>query len=178
MKTKRMITRMLTAAFVGATLLMVTAPITSAGKPRLRNDRPKVVKRHQQPKYRHSPRHQQPEYRHSPRHQRNDWRPVIRHLRSRPVYARNHSRPWYNNVQRVYVQESPFYFHAGLNVFFGGVGFQIDLGNHAPAGYGYYDPYCSLQFETVNSYHRHLSRHRHRGALEVIRIRNSCDYGY
>ena len=156
MKSNRRITRVLTAVLVGAALMMVTAPIISTAEAHKRSKRVKVVKRH------HVPRH----------HQR--WQPVLRH-HPRPVYLRHH-RPWYTDTRHIYVDDSPFYFHAGLNVFFGGVGLHIDLGNTPPAGYGYYDPYCSLGFQTVHAYQRHLSRHRHRGALQVVRIRETCDY--
>jgi hypothetical protein len=30
------------------------------------------------------------------------------------------------------------------------------------------DPYCDLEFRTVEHYHRHLSRHPHDAALQVM----------
>ena len=156
MKSNRRITRVLTSVLVGAALLMVTAPIISTAEAHKRFKRIQVVKRHHPPRDHHR------------------WRPVLRHL-PRPVYVRQ-VRPWYSDTRRIIIDDAPFHFHAGLNIFFGGLGLHIDLGNTAPAGYVYYDPYCSLEFETVGSYHRHLSRHRHRGALRVVRIREYCGY--
>ncbi|NNF08277.1 MAG: hypothetical protein HKN21_16060, partial [Candidatus Eisenbacteria bacterium] len=51
---------------------------------------------------------------------------------------------------------------------------EFALGDRAPYGYAYYDPYCSERFYSVASYHQHLTRHRHDRALTLI----ACDVGY
>jgi hypothetical protein len=68
----------------------------------------------------------------------------------------------------VTVFDDDFYFHAGLNVYLGGLAFHLDLGDAPPYGYVYYDPYCDEEFWSVEAYHRHLRRHRHPVLLRVI----------
>jgi hypothetical protein len=94
---------------------------------------------------------------------------VVRRYHPRPVYVRV-VRPWYVAAPRVYVRSSPFYFHAGLNVYLGGVNLGFAFTNAVPAGYAYYDPYCGREFYSVAEYHSHLGYHPHTPVLEVIRV--------
>ena len=80
-----------------------------------------------------------------------------------PVY----SRPWYYEAPQVVVASSPYYFHAGLNLYLGGVNLNLAFTDPAPAGYVYVDPYCDRQFVTAADYRRHLHRHDHSPALWV-----------
>lgn len=96
-------------------------------------------------------------------------RVVVRHrdLRACPP-PRYIARPWYGQARRIYVHDDPFYFHAGLDVFLGGLALRLELGDVPPVGFVFYDPYCDEEFWSVSEYHRHLRHYRHPNALTVI----------
>jgi len=77
-------------------------------------------------------------------------------------------RPWWEGAPRVYVQGSPYFFHAGLGVYLGGLGLSIQIGNAAPAGYGYLDPYCGLRFDSLEVCRTHAGAHGHDPVVEVV----------
>ncbi len=79
-------------------------------------------------------------------------------------------RPWYRDVHRIYVHDDPFYFHAGLGIYLGGLALRLELGDVPPPGFVYYDPYCGEQFWSIADYHQHLRYHNHPQALTVILI--------
>ena len=107
-----------------------------------------------------------------------DHRVVLRHrpatVRYRDLRAcpppRYISRPWYNGARRIYVHDDPFYFHAGLDLFLGGLALRLELGDMPPMGFVYYDPYCDMEFWSIAEYRHHLRYHHHPHALTVIAI--------
>jgi hypothetical protein len=106
----------------------------------------------------------------------HDRRVVVRRVPTYYVPAPVHYiRPWYRTAPRFYVDRSPFYFHAGLGIYLGGVFLNLQLTDAAPAGYVFVDPYCDLEFWTVADYRRHLHRHHHRPALRLIQV-EYCGY--
>lgn len=174
MKTKRFLTSTLVGGCLLGTLLTVGAavPAAEAGKPRIqRTERPRVERR---------------EVRHrTVREHRRD--AVVREHRRMAVVRRHqhrsiavcripapvrvvHYRPWYSGVRTVVVDRDPFYFNAGLGLYFGGVNLNIELGNAPPMGYAYFDPYCGEEFYSVVDYQRHLRFHHHTAALRVVWI--------
>jgi hypothetical protein len=100
----------------------------------------------------------------------NDRR-VVRHRAPVRVY----SRPWYRTAPLFYVDRSPFYFHAGLGIYLGGVLLNLELTDAAPAGYVYVDPFCDVEFWTIEAYRLHLHRHHHRPALRLVEV-GYCGY--
>lgn len=75
---------------------------------------------------------------------------------------------WVESPGDVYVyHDRPFYFHAGFGIYFGSGSLSIEIGDYAPAGYVYFDPYCDLTFMSVADYRGHIRRHRHDPLLEV-----------
>lgn len=76
--------------------------------------------------------------------------------------------PWWAGAPVVYVERSPYYFNAGLGVYVGGVELNLNLGDCAPPGYAYYDPYCRTYMSTVAGYHEHLHRHHHPVTLALV----------
>ena len=64
----------------------------------------------------------------------------------------------------------PYWYNVGLGAYFGGVNVNLQLGNYAPDGYGYWDPYCHTYFDSVHSFTSHCKRQTHRPALEVVRL--------
>ena len=77
-------------------------------------------------------------------------------------------RPWYNDAPRVVVASSPYYFHAGLNLYLGGVNLNFAFTDPAPYGYAYMDPYCGDYFYSVSEYRQHLCHVGHESALRVV----------
>jgi hypothetical protein len=119
------------------------------------------------------PRHRSVDIRYR-RH--GDGRVIVRRVPTYYVPAPVHYvRPWYRNASRFYVDRSPFYFHAGLGIYLGGVFLNLELTDAAPAGYVYVDPYCDLEFWTVPAYRQHLHRHHHRPALRLVQV-EYCGY--
>ena len=159
MKAKRLFTHAtLVGCFLGAALMLGADPVVSSAEARHKGH--KYTKQHKQPRYE--------------RHYRSHHRPVtVRHHRPYRVRVRHH-RPWYVGTRRVYVHDSPFYFHAGLNVYLGGLQLGLRFTNSVPVGYVYVDPYCDLEFYSVDRYHRHLRRYPHRPTLWVAR--EVCEY--
>jgi hypothetical protein len=86
--------------------------------------------------------------------------------RPRPI----HVRPWFYGARRIYVDNSPFYFHAGLGIFVGGLAVNIQIGDVPPVGYVFYDPFCGETFWSVADYQAHLRFHPHPAALSLIRV--------
>jgi hypothetical protein len=66
--------------------------------------------------------------------------------------------------------DDPYYYNVNLGAFFGGVHVNVALGNTAPRGYGYWDPYCEQWFESVSVYSAHCDHHHHRPALSVVQV--------
>jgi len=150
----------LAGCLLGAVLILGADPIVSsaeAGRRHTTYDKhhSKVI-RHHQKAVRH---HRKVVRRHRP----------VRYYRPRHVYVRHH-RPWYVDARRVYIYDSPFYFNAGLNVYLGGVSLGFQFGNAPPAGYVYADPYCDLEFYSVNAYHAHLNHYAHRPILRAVPV--------
>jgi hypothetical protein len=54
--------------------------------------------------------------------------------------------------------------------FLGGLFLGATIANAAPAGYGYYDPYCHSQFASLEVYRAHLYRHHHPRVIRVIAL--------
>ena len=103
---------------------------------------------------------------------------VVRHVvRPAPVVVRTY-RPWYYDMNRVYVNASPYYFNAGLNVFLGGANLNLAFSNYAPAGHVYVDPYCGGEFYSVSAYRQHCSHSGHRAALQVVYTGDRDAYDY
>jgi hypothetical protein len=101
---------------------------------------------------------------------------VVRHVYPAPVYVRTY-HPWYYGARRVYVNSSPFYFNAGLNVFIGGANLNLAFSNYAPAGYVYVDPYCGEEFYSVTEYRQHLGYSHHSAVLRCVYVGDD-DYDY
>jgi len=101
--------------------------------------------------------------------------PVPVYVRPAPVYVRSY-RPWYYGANRIYVNSSPFFFNAGLNVFFGGANLNLRFSNYAPVGYVYVDPYCNEDFYSVSEYREHLRYERHPAALQCVYVGDHDDY--
>jgi hypothetical protein len=99
-------------------------------------------------------------------------RPV--YVRPAPVYVRTY-HPWYYGTNRIYVNSSPFYFNAGLSVFFGGANLNLQFSNYAPAGYVYVDPYCNEDFYSVSEYREHLRYEHHPAALQCVYVGDHDD---
>ncbi len=111
----------------------------------------------------------------NPDRDRHDNRVVVRHrsvVRHRDLRAcpppRYLARPWYGQSRRIYVHDDPFYFHAGLGIYLGGLALRLELGDVPPLGFVYYDPYCDERFWSVEDYRFHLRYHHHPQALTVI----------
>jgi hypothetical protein len=156
MNTKRLITGTVLAGVLGAWLMLGAGPmVSSAEAGRRYREAPQRSYKQQGSKH---------HYKH-PRRVNRYHRPsrVVRY------YPTRHHRPWYYGARTVYVNQSPFYFNVGLGVYLGGgVNLGIQFGNAAPAGYAYADPYCSLQFSSVNAYNRHLVHYNHSPVLRVV----------
>jgi len=86
--------------------------------------------------------------------------------RPRPV----HVRPWFYGAQRIYVDDSPFYFNAGLGIYVGGLALNIQIGDVPPVGYVFYDPFCGETFWSVADYQAHLRFRPHPAVLSLIRV--------
>ena len=157
MKATRLLTHTaIVGCLLGATLMLGADPVVSSAEAR--------GKSHQGPKY-----HKQHKQHHYEHHYRSHHRPVtVRHYNNHRARVRHH-RPWHAGARRIYVHDSPFYFHAGLNVYLGGVQLGLNFTNTAPTGYVYVDPFCDLEFYSVDSYHRHLRRYPHHSTLWVAR---------
>jgi hypothetical protein len=84
---------------------------------------------------------------------------------------------WVESPGDVYVyHDRPFYFHAGFGIYFGSGSLSVQIGDYAPAGYAYYDPYCDLTFTSVATYRRHC-HHRHDPLLEIeVAAHGSYEY--
>lgn len=104
-------------------------------------------------------------------------RPVVVHRAYYPTCVRRVYpapvevyHPWYYGAPRFFVNASPYYFNAGLNVYLGGANLNVQLGDPAPVGYVYVDPYCNEEFYSVGEYQEHLHHARHRAALQVVYV--------
>jgi len=168
MKTKRFLTSALVGGCLLGTVLTVGAGVAdAAGKPRIqRTERPRVERRDDRREVQRHRRHAV--VRERPRVVvRRHRRPALRRVHTVRVV---HSRPWYAGVRTVVVDRNPFYFNAGLGLYFGGVNLNIELGDCPPVGYAYFDPYCGEEFYSVVDYQRHLRFHHHTAALRVVWI--------
>jgi hypothetical protein len=79
-------------------------------------------------------------------------------------------RPWWTGAPCLYLDEAPYYFSADLGMYMGGFALDFSVGNVAPAGYVFYDPYCGDRFWTAAAYRHHLRFHHHPAALRVIAV--------
>lgn len=140
---------------LGVAFLLSAGPLADAAEAHRRHRAPKVVYRQQHVRH------------HKAKIVYRDCAPrparVYRYVEPVRCY-----QPWYDAAPHVVVASSPYYFHAGLNVYLGGVNLNFDFHDPAPQDYVYLDPYCEMQFATVGDYHRHLRRHDHAAALEVV----------
>jgi len=80
------------------------------------------------------------------------------------------TRPWWEGAPRVYVHGTPFFFHAGLGVYLGGVGLSLGIGDCSPAGYVYVDPYCGTRFDSLEYYAVHARFQGHSPVVEVVAL--------
>jgi hypothetical protein len=173
MKTQRFWTSALVGGCLLGTMLTVAPAVSTAeaGKPRIqRTERPRVERR--EARHRTVRNHR----RHAVvRHHR---RTAVVYRHRRPAVWRVHApvrvvyrRPaWCDGARTVLVDRDPFYFHAGLGLYFGGLNLNLELGDYAPMGYAYFDPYCGEEFYSIVAYRRHLHRHQHTAALRVVWI--------
>jgi hypothetical protein len=99
-------------------------------------------------------------------------RVVVRRMYPAPVEV---YRPWYYGAPRFFVNASPYYFNAGLNVYLGGANLNLQLGDPAPAGYVYVDPYCNEDFYSVAEYREHVRHVHHRAALQLVYVGGDDD---
>lgn len=170
--------RAIAVAFV-ALAILASPVMADQGKARGRKGKPAAHRYHQDKKQdnRHGDRnrHVGRNDRHVGRHDRHDRhttyvRPVPRYVRhDRHVY--HHYPVWSPRPYRVhYYDESPFYFHSGFNVFFGGDAFAINIGTLPPPGYAYFDPYCDVTFVSVTAFRHHIHRHHHPALIRVIAV--------
>lgn len=172
MKTKRLLTSALVGGCLLGTVLTVGAgvPDAEAGKPRIqRTERPRVERREARNRtVREHRRHAvvREHRRHAVVHRHRY--PAVRRVHA-PVRI-VHYRPWYSGVRTVVVDRDPFYFHAGFDLYFGGVNLNIELGDVPPPGYAYFDPYCGEEFYSIVAYRRHLHLYPHTAALRVVWI--------
>jgi len=90
------------------------------------------------------------------------------HRANRVVNCAPPYRPWYEGAHRVYVQGDPFFFHAGFGVYLGGLALSIEIGDTAPAGCGFYDPYCGTTFAVLDGYADHCRQGRHDPVLSMV----------
>ena len=86
-------------------------------------------------------------------------------------------RPWYHDARRIYVDDDAFYFNASLGLYLGGLALNVQIGDVAPYGYVYYDPFCGETFWTLTSYRSHLWGYPHPHALTLIPL-DDCTYDY
>ncbi len=105
---------------------------------------------------------------------RDHWYPFRYSNWRGPVWEKRWARRqpiWASAPTRVYYYERrPYFFHSGFDVFFGGDGFFLQVGNFAPRGYVYYDPTCHLDFSTLSAYRLHLHHHHHPALIDVVVI--------
>lgn len=101
------------------------------------------------------------------------------HGRHRAPVAVRHVRPvppqWCPTSSYLVYGGDPYWYRFELGAFFGGTRLNISFGEHAPEGFGYWDPYCDEWFESVEVYTTHCAHHRHRPALEIVHLE---DDGY
>lgn len=108
------------------------------------------------------------ENRHPQRHRESERH---RHAKRapRPVYQQHSCYvPRASSMQVIRYHDRPFYFSGELGVYFDSGVFSISIGNTAPRGYAYYDPYCNLVMGSVAAYRSHLCNHDHRALIEVV----------
>jgi hypothetical protein len=106
---------------------------------------------------------------------------VVERPAYRPVVSVSYRRPsptWCGDSAYVVYDGNPYWYHAGLGAYFGGVDVHVNIGNAPPRGYGYWDPECGEWFEDVRSYSTHCKRHEHRPTLQVVRVQNGTSHGH
>jgi|GEM_PF-4381042 len=90
-----------------------------------------------------------------------------------------HRHPWVRRRARfIEVYDEPYYFHAGLGLYLGGLALEFTIGDRPPEGYLFYDPYCDRVFATLGLYRRYLRRHRVQGTLTLVPVGGFCGVGY
>jgi len=85
---------------------------------------------------------------------------------------------WCPSSAHVVYEGDPYWYHVGVGAYFGGAQLNVEFGDRAPEGYGYWDPYCGRSFESVPVYTDHCARHRHEPALRVVPVDYRYGYGY
>ena len=94
-----------------------------------------------------------------------------------PVYATRVVTPYHSHGSVYVVRRSS----AGPAIagFLGGLFLGATLAQAAPAGYGYYDPYCQERFVSLEIYRTHLHRHHHPRIVRVIELdTGDCVHSY
>jgi hypothetical protein len=77
----------------------------------------------------------------------------------------------------VVVHGSPYFFHAGFGVYFGGVSLSFQIGNVPPAGYAWFDPICNEVFWSLPAYRAHVAHHCHQPVLHAVWLGDvACGY--
>ena len=126
---------------------------------------------------------------HRDRHERREHRSDRDHHRDRDRHDRDGDRHFrdgdrsYRYGDRHY-RDGDRYFrfrsdsdrwgHARWRAPRSGVTFRFAISNVAPVGYGYYDPYCDRDFDSLALYAGHLSRCGHPRLIEVIDAGAGC----
>lgn len=103
------------------------------------------------------------------REHRQDWRKDRRERREHRQdrverwHSRHHKRDtcvrvvpwrsgWYRTAPQVRFHDSVFYLNGDLDVYFGGVGIHLDLGDRAPDGYVYVHAGTGKRFQSVRTF--------------------------
>jgi hypothetical protein len=95
-------------------------------------------------------------------------RPVVFHP---GVWAFRDPAPlWCRDGRYVEYDGSPYWYHVGLGMYFGGVDVNVDLGNAPPRGYGYWDPCRSVWVSDLRAYSFECRRLHRVPALRVVRL--------
>ncbi len=88
----------------------------------------------------------------------------------RPVYVPIRivtPAPRYCDAPVVRVERRPFFWNAELDLYLPRVFAHVSIGDRAPRGGWYHDPYCDQDFRTLRDYRRHLRGCSHQAVLDV-----------
>jgi hypothetical protein len=89
--------------------------------------------------------------------------PVVRHA-PRYVYTEPCSQPV------IYVSRRPFYEYRQLGMYVPQSWINVQIGNRAPRGYVFYDPYCHRTFSTLARFRAHKRGPGHMVALDIVAV--------
>lgn len=88
--------------------------------------------------------------------------PVVYHA-PRPVYVDPCPRP-------IYVSQRPFYEYRQMGMYVPQSWVNVRIGNIAPRGYVFYDPYCHRTFSTLTRFRAHKRGPGHLVALDIVAV--------